>query len=413
LEASVRAAQQRAPTGGAGLELLAAIPVNTLPARPVLRGGEPVAVLCEGATSSAERVRHLAWRAADRATAPRNLTVASLRQVAENSTVTSHNCAGVLDTLAAHMAQAGYGELSEQLADAAQAARRARSAWLHAARELTRVWTAAPPGHVSAAAIEAAELTTWTGRLAYADPQWSPSDGPHRPLRPPETLTAEDLPQMTAAAHHACETSAVLASAEHDQIWAAATAGRILVPTRSLPDHYDIPYRFARAPRERVELLLERYADAAQASRQAADKAGEAAEITWAPSRPLALARSAVNRSPDRIPGVADIALRPVEASGDASTAGVPGPVETTLLDLGVTDPALLARSAEIDRDAEHLIIEAAATADAHPRPTHGLSRSTGTAALVDHALRSEDPRAVALLRPPTRAQREPPEREP
>ena len=204
LEASVRAAQQHAPTGGAGLELLAAIQVNTLPPRPVLRGGEPVAMLCEGAISSAERVRHLAWRAANRATSPRNLTVASMRQVAENSTVTSHNCACLLDTLATRMAQAGYGEVGERLADAAQAARSARGTWLHAARELTRVWTAAPPGHVSAAAIEAVELTSWTGRLAYADPQWSPSDGPDRPLRSPETLAAEELPQVTAGAHHAC-----------------------------------------------------------------------------------------------------------------------------------------------------------------------------------------------------------------
>jgi hypothetical protein len=413
LEASVRATQQRAPTGGAGLELLAAIPVNALPPRPVLRGEEPVVVLCEGATSSAERVRHLAWRAAGRATAPRNLTVASLRQVAENSTVTSHNCASLLDTLAARMAQAGYGEIGEQLADAAQAAKGARGTWLSAARELTRVWTAATPGHVSAAAIEAAELTSWTGRLAYADPQWSLSDGPDRPLRPPETLAAEELPQMTAAVHHACETLAEVASAEHDQIWAAATAGRILVPTRSLPDQYDIPYRFARAPRERVELLLERYADAAQASRQAADRVGKVAEIIRAPSRPLALARSAVTGRPNQVPDVTDVSLRSVEPSGDTSATRVPGPVETTLHDLGVTDPALLARSAEIDRDAERLIIEAAVTADAHRRPAGGLSRSSGTAALVNHALRSDDPRAVALLQPQIGAQRESPEREP
>jgi hypothetical protein len=92
---------------------------------------------------------------------------------------------------------------------------------------------------------------------------------------------------------------------------------------------------------------------------------------------------------------------------------GVPGPVETTLLDLGVTDRGLLARSAEIDHDAERLIIDAAVTTEAHERAASGLSRSVGTAALVNRALRSGDSRAVALLRPPAQAQRQPPEREP
>jgi hypothetical protein len=92
---------------------------------------------------------------------------------------------------------------------------------------------------------------------------------------------------------------------------------------------------------------------------------------------------------------------------------GVLGAVETALLDLGVTDPRLLARSAEIDHDAERLIIDAAATTEAHERAASGLSRSVGTAALVNRALRSGDSRAVALLRPPAQAQRQPPEREP
>ena len=91
----------------------------------------------------------------------------------------------------------------------------------------------------------------------------------------------------------------------------------------------------------------------------------------------------------------------------------VPGPVETTLLDLGITDASLLVRSSEIDRDAERLIIDAASMTDAHQRPAHEPSRSAGTAALVNHALKSGDPRAAALLRPPVRAQRESPEREP
>jgi hypothetical protein len=85
------------------------------------------------------------------------------------------------------------------------------------------------------------------------------------------------------------------------------------------------------------------------------------------------------------------------------------------LLDLGVNDLGLLARSAEIDRDAERLIIDAAVTTEARQRPhlPNGLSRSAGAAALVNHALKSGDPGAVALLRLSVRPQRESPEREP
>jgi hypothetical protein len=229
-------------------------------------------------------------------------------------------------------------------------------------------------------------------------------------MRLPETLAMQDVPQLVAAAHHACETLSGLADAEHDQIRAAARAGRILVPTRSLSDQYDIPYPFARAPHNRVEVLLGRYTEAGHASRQAADAVSQVAEIVRSPSRTLALARSAVAGQTDPVPDVADAAL---QHSADARAVGVLGPVETTLLDLGITDLRLFARSAEIDHDAERLIIEAAVAADAHRPPAHGLSRSTGTSALVNHAFRSEDPRAVALLRPPMRAQQESPEREP
>jgi hypothetical protein len=409
LDASVRAAQHHEPMGRTAGELLSAIPVNTLPPRRVLHGGEPVAMLCDGAIASAERVRHLAWLAADHVPASRNVTVASLRTIAENSTVISHNCASLLDTLTTRVQHAWHREASDRLAAAAEAAKRARDTWLRAAREVGRIRTVTP-GPVSLAAAEAGDLASWTGRLAYADPHWSPADGPNRPVRLPETLAMEDVPQLVAAAHHACETLAGLALAEHDQIRAAARAGRILVPTRSLPEGYDIPYPFARAPHNRVEVLLGRYTEARHASRQAADAVSQAAEIARSPSRTLALARSAVAGRTDPVPDVTDTAL---QHSAEARVVGVLGPVETALLDLGITDPLLLARSAEIDHDAERLIVEAAVAADTHQRSVRGLSRSTGTAALVNHVLQSGDPRAVALLRPARQAQREPPEREP
>jgi hypothetical protein len=221
---------------------------------------------------------------------------------------------------------------------------------------------------------------------------------------------------LVAAVHQACETLTGLAHAEHDQIRAAAQAGRILVPTQSLPAEYDIPYPFARAPRERLEELLTRYTETGRASRQAANAVGAVAKLIQAPSRALTLTRSAIAVRSDRVPEASNAAPWPIaEADGCPQDHSVHGPVETTMRDLGVTDVELLARSSQIDRDADRLIIDAAAATEACQRShvPNGLNRSAGTAALVNHALKSGDPRAVALLRPLVRSQREPPEREP
>ena len=91
----------------------------------------------------------------------------------------------------------------------------------------------------------------------------------------------------------------------------------------------------------------------------------------------------------------------------------LPGPVERTLHYLGVTSPELLRHGADIDRAGERLIIDAAASLEPRRnRPSATtLSRSVGTATLVNHAL-AADPGAAALLRGPASAQREPPEAE-
>ena len=94
--------------------------------------------------------------------------------------------------------------------------------------------------------------------------------------------------------------------------------------------------------------------------RQAADAVGEVAEMARAPSRALALARSVSAVRANRAP---EAASEP-SMGHDAGGAAVPGPVEATLADLGVTDPAMLARGAGIDHDAERRIVDAATRAD-------------------------------------------------
>jgi hypothetical protein len=91
----------------------------------------------------------------------------------------------------------------------------------------------------------------------------------------------------------------------------------------------------------------------------------------------------------------------------------VVGPVERALLDLGVTRPDLLRRAADVDHDSERLIVDAAVDRELAGKWPNVVGRNTSvaTAALVNNALASGDPRATALLQPYLRG-REPPEAE-
>ena len=410
LNTSVQTAHQRDPATMADRELLAAIPVNSLPPRRVPGAGEPVSALCQAAITSAERIRHLAWASARQAPWSPGMTATSLRQVAMTSTVTSHNCEILLHTLAARTRQLGLAQISADLSAAADTAARARSMWLHAARQIGQI-TTDTRGQLSPTAAEAGDLALGSGRLAYADPRWTPASGPAHPARPPASLAAErqDVPTVVAAVHQACETLALLGQTERDQISASAQTGRILVPTSSLPDDYDIPRPFARAPQHRIDQLLVTYADTVQASRQAAASVGEAAVATRAPSRVLSAARQAIDATraaaPSPTPG------RAAEPDTPPEPQHLPGPVENTLRGLGIAHPAMLRRAADIDKAGERLIIDAATDpGPPHSRPgADTLNSSKATSALINHALASDDPRAIGLLAGPGQHGREEP----
>jgi len=111
------------------------------------------------------------------------MSVTSLHQVVAAGTVTSHNCHVLLETLATGLADRGSDRLREGLAQTTEAARHAREAWRRVAGALDQVVTDGR-GHVSPVAVESRDLALWTGRLAYAEPGWTPSSGPRRAVRP-------------------------------------------------------------------------------------------------------------------------------------------------------------------------------------------------------------------------------------
>jgi hypothetical protein len=414
LAASARAAQRSAPVPASDRELLRAIPVNAPLPRLLPGGSEPVTGLCRGVIISAERARHAAWAASAQDAWSASMTAESLRRAAATGTVTSHHCEILLRSLAARTADGDTGEVSAALLRAADAAGRARAGWLRAATALNRV-TADTWRHLSRTPAEGGDLTLWTGRLAYADPRWTLSSGPAQEPRAPQDLAphARHVPLAVAAVHHACDAMTGLAYAERERVRTAAGAGRILVPVRSLPETMDIPRPFAPAPRDRIDALMSLYEYTGRASAEAAAGAGDAAAAVRAPSCVLTAARAAAEVGREDDPGRAGHAAG--GPSADAEHHELPGPVEDVLHGLGVTSRDLLRRGAQIDRAGEQLIIDAAERRGSqHSRPSAAtLSRSAGTAALVNHALASGDPRAAALLHRQASARREDPEAEP
>ena len=416
VDSSVAAAQRREPVRGSDLELLRAIPPSVPLPRRLPAPAESVAGLAKGVINSAERVRHLAWKSGRRPASSPDLTVNSLRRIAATSTLTSHHCEILLRSLAGR----GLGERAAGLLQAAEAAGRTRQGWLHVAHALDRVTTDTRLC-LSADAVESGDLALWTGRLAYADPEWTLASGPARRPRAPEDLAPRpgDARLLVSAVHHACDTLTNLGHAEREHIRAAAAAQRILVPTLSLPDRMDIPRPFAPAPRDRIESLVSACDQIGRSAEEATVQVAAVAAAIGAPSRVLTAAREAAGPAwqsePERGGRARQIREAPEGGHFAGERAELPGPVERTLHDLGITSPELLQRGADIDHAGERLIIDAAA--DLGPgrvRPSiTTLSRSAGTASLVNHALASGDPHAVSLLHGQPSAQRGSPEAEP
>jgi len=114
--------------------------------------------------------------------------------------------------------------------------------------------------------------------------------------RVPQALAPEPgvLPAVATAVHQASETLAQIAAADRSQIRAAAEAGRLLVPTRTLPGRFDIPHHFAPAPRARVKRLARRLPRRRNPSTQATAAVARIAADMRAPSHILTLARAVI-----------------------------------------------------------------------------------------------------------------------
>lgn len=129
---TILAAQRNDPAPVADTWLLHAIPVNVLPARHRPDGRETVADLCDGATDSAERVRHLVRAAIPEAAWSPEFSADSLREAAACATAISHHNSVLLRTIADSASRHSSPAVGAALIEASTAAADARTAWLSA-----------------------------------------------------------------------------------------------------------------------------------------------------------------------------------------------------------------------------------------------------------------------------------------
>jgi hypothetical protein len=400
-------AQERRPVRREHVTLLHTIPVNTSPAARLPTGLESVADLEAGVISTAERLRFAARHVPPEAPWSRPLTRETLRQTAGCCAVSASNMRIMLRTLAVQHSRP-RAELRASLTKAAEAVDRSRAAWL----AVTESWnsiTTDTRGSMGPAGTEAAALALWTGRLVYANPDWTPSLGPqHVPRLSDElALDIDGLREALDAAHHVAYTLTCVADADGDTARIASMAGRLIVPTRSLPDEYDVPYRFSPAPPSSADPLLSSYQQALQASQEATAATSTLAAEVRADSRVLTTARAAACRSPSAWAGRP---LHPASAElgrdrhGAAITAAQhpqllpPGPVERILIELDVRSTSDLEQAAAIDRAADKLILRAT-TRPKPSEPNRDRGRPAGSAELAERALATSTRRVSSASR--------------
>jgi len=397
LSASVRAADDSEPLPGQVTELLRSIPPSLLPPRAAPERTESVTDLCAGATLAAERSRRAAWRSGPEASWSPAMSTASLRLLAGSSVVISHNNHVLLTALGNAQLPNTQGELHAQLVAAADATAKMRAAWLNAAHALDP-FTADTRSQIGPMAASASDLALWTGRLAYDDPDWHPAQGPAADHRSSEQLAAtpETVRRTINAVHHASYALEFLATAQHRQMQAASASGRILVPTHTVPDTWDIPCPFAAAPAERIDHLLDAYTDARHASVEATAKVASVAEATGAHSTVLQTAAALTD-------DVAKMKISTDRSSDRKRLAAIhhvdAGPVERILRDLEISDRDLLSRAADVDRIGHQLILDAAERqTPGYQRAVRNISSNVGTAATINRVLPAATASQAAAL---------------
>jgi hypothetical protein len=390
---SMQVAQLNQPLTSVGHELLAAIPPNIPPPRQPPSDAEPVPELCEGITTSAERLRHAALAFARQSRWSPAASSTSWRRDALASAITSHASEFVLRGLAERARQLGCsGPIQAQLASAADAMSQSWPAW----RTIACQWDIVSTGNhhdraVSPVAAEFDDLVVRTGRLAYRNSRWTPACAAASVTRDPADLaaTASDIRTVLAAVHHAADAISRVAASDREAVRAAAADHRLYLPTRLLPENYDIPCRYSPVPPPLADELADAYDTAIDTSLRAAIALDDLATTTIdAPSSTLAAIRALASASAHQ--AATEEASAPGQAQPLQPRHTLPahaGQVERILRDLKITEPAMLLRAAAIDQAARDMLTQATVNSrqrhNLSPLPQRQTQQAPGSPAMV------------------------------
>lgn len=327
--------------------------------------------LCEAVTESAQRVATVTFRAGRLDDPLAWFTAATWSRRAKQAAITSHLAGQVCYTISNHLL-GDVGSLTmtadaDLLGGVSQRLRDAAGAWAAVEVGWQDVYTALPAIRPAMVADLDQLLTGW-GRLAYRDPQWKIGHD-QQPRRGADLADGEHFRPVLAAVHHSVHTLAGLAETDQANVAAVARQGGLFVPTRSLPEGYDVPYRLAPIVAELAQPLHQAYQHARDATAAAADHiAGLAAGFNL-PSTVLTDARRSVQAHHDHL---ARDPLPAVAAPPSRRPGWWAGPVEQAARELGAADPVLLLRAAGIDAAGRVLIDQAASTRE-HGVPERGV----------------------------------------
>jgi hypothetical protein len=367
--ATIEMASRQHPIPPTARDLLNGIPSAVLPARRLPDGEETIDELCRQARISAQRVRAEARRAAAEAHWSPDTTADTWQWTAGACVILSHMTGLLLGNTGVQEAlTCAYPVSTARSRAAADAASAACHGWRQAAAAWDTV-TTETRGLTAPVINDMSDLLLRIGRITFANSGWTPARAERAPLRRPEELatTATGLVSVVTAAHETADALACVAAADRQAVKLADCAWRLHVPTRCLPDDYDIPYPFGAPAREQVGAILIAYDTAVTASTEAAATLGEVALRIDAPSAPLATARklaSLADASPETHREYDGTELR--RAARRMGESQITGPVERKLIKLGVTDARTLLQAAAIDHAGRNLITSAK-NARSHP----------------------------------------------
>ena len=379
--AVIAAGQGGDPATGADTDLMRAIPVCLPPGRQPPQDGETVGELALGVAATAARLRMVAQPGGEEAVWSTVLTAESWRWTATGAAVICHLSELVLRSLADSPGLAADAPgAAAQLSGAAEAAAEASACW----REVAAGWnlmTTETKGLTAPGIADTGDLILRLGRLAFTDSGWTPLRARRAPLRDVADL-APDIAQagvVVGAVHHAVDSLAQVGAADLCAVDTAIRACRIYAPTRTLPEYYDVPYRYGNATPAATAALLDAYQAACGITVRAVAGLDTVAVTMNAPTRVLAAARAAISPAPGTgerhtaaargQPGQRPVASRPQPPDW-------PGSVEQAVRNAGRPDLILLMRARAIDKLADKLIAEAKESSqDAEmpsPGPRHG-----------------------------------------